>query len=114
MLEAIADNLVFLSLIGMAGVGWITEQVTRSRREKRREARDAQIARCACTHVFSAHALAEPHACTADVKREHYEKNGDRQGHEYVPCPCKRYDGPVPIESWFQPPKPLHLPRGDA
>lgn len=65
---------------------------------------------CACTHVISAHGDGDG-PCTADLKREHYQSGGDRNGWEYVPCPCKRYTGPKPIDSFFAPPQPYIRPE---
>lgn len=54
---------------------------------------------CTCRHVVNAHVVDEHGgvgACTAEIARPYYDSIGERSGHEYVTCVCRRYVGERP------------------
>jgi hypothetical protein len=48
---------------------------------------------CPCGHIISAHE-GDTGRCTEDVRRDHYTKDGSRNGFEWVRCACLHYTGP--------------------
>lgn len=56
---------------------------------------------CTCSHGYSIHDNGGP--CTAEIEQPHYWKTGVREGYEWVPCPCKSYDGPDPLPRLWTP-----------
>lgn len=58
---------------------------------------------CGCGHSLSLHDE-KSRTCVASVRRPHYDRWGDRNGHEYVNCPCRRYVGPEPFNELWIPP----------
>jgi hypothetical protein len=57
---------------------------------------------CGCTHH---HAVHDPKtgACNASVPVNRYSKSGDWTGHDYRPCACVNYSGPLPLPEYFAP-----------
>lgn len=55
--------------------------------------------RC-CEHSFGKH---DPKTgvCNAETRRNKYDSLGEDVGYEYVPCPCRSYDGPRPLEAYY-------------
>lgn len=98
-----------------AAIPWVYivwERIIDRRDYRRAETRRATSAICDCDHILTAHDGADnTGACTAQVRREHYSKGGDRSGWEYVACPCRAYHGPIPLEREFTRPQPLVLPQ---
>lgn len=69
--------------------GWLV-----GRRSRRPSAPKAGTV-CSCGHGYGSHEAGG--MCDAQVERIHYYSNGDRNGHEWVACPCLTYDGPEPL-----------------
>jgi hypothetical protein len=57
---------------------------------------------CGCGHTLSQHDP-ESNTCYAELRRETYDKRGRFSGHTWVPCTCRRYIGPRPIDEVFVP-----------
>jgi len=67
---------------------------------------------CGCEHAFAMHDLRSG-ACHAEIRRANgWTKDGISNHWEHVPCGCRHYTGPIPIELEFRPP-PI-MPRPDA
>jgi hypothetical protein len=49
--------------------------------------------RCQCTHLYTSHRAG---GCRQQYRREFYYDNGDRNGWEWMDCPCHGYLGPNP------------------
>jgi hypothetical protein len=62
----------------------------------------AQTPLCGCGHTLSQHDT-ETSTCYAELRRDNYDKRGRWAGHSWVPCTCRRYIGPRPIDEVFQP-----------
>lgn len=54
---------------------------------------------CPCTHLISAHDNNDG-PCIGQIRREYYNRYGDRNGYEYVRCTCRRYIGPALISAF--------------
>lgn len=70
---------------------------------------------CACGHALAYHDRATG-ACAERVKQESaWDSYGDAVEYEYVPCACRRYVGPLPVEDLlgYGPDLGRHL-EGDA
>jgi hypothetical protein len=65
---------------------------------------------CSCDHPPALHSP-ETGECQAEVIRDKHNKYGEWMGHEYVPCRCMRYDGPIPVEQYLG--QRLTLPHVD-
>lgn len=59
---------------------------------------------CGCGHSLSLHDDKKARTCSAEVCRPHYKSWGERSGHEWVNCPCRRYVGPEPFTELWVPP----------
>ncbi|MCV2489910.1 hypothetical protein OF117_11100 [Geodermatophilus sp. YIM 151500] len=57
---------------------------------------------CGCGHVLSQHDR-ERSTCYAELRRETYDKKGRFAGHTWVPCTCRQYVGPMPVDEVFVP-----------
>lgn len=83
------------ALILLAGtvLGWLSHAgVGRLRRP--RQLRSV----CDCTHPWGAHD--EKGTCGAEVERQMRDEYGNKAHTVWVPCPCRRYSGPIPIEAY--------------
>jgi hypothetical protein len=49
--------------------------------------------RCQCGHLFTSH---RPGHCREAIRREHYDRDGDRSGWQWRDCTCSGYLGPDP------------------
>lgn len=58
---------------------------------------------CGCGHTLSQHDT-ETHTCYAEVRRDAFDRRGRWSGHTWVPCTCRQYVGPRPIDEVFLPP----------
>ena len=58
---------------------------------------------CGCGHTLSQHDR-ETHTCYAELRRDAYDRRGRWAGHTWVPCTCRQYVGPRPIDEVFVPP----------
>lgn len=59
---------------------------------------------CTCTHGYGTHDHDQGGACTAQIKRPNqWVGTGTVSSYEWVPCPCKHYDGPAPPAQTFAP-----------
>lgn len=52
---------------------------------------------CSCHHAYAHHDL-DTKACNAQVPRDVYNSAGRRVDVTFVPCTCRHYDGPIPVE----------------
>lgn len=66
-----------------------------AKRQDRLKTIAADPRKCSCGHGYGAHAAK---GCQADYRRPHYMHSGTRNGHEWVKCPCLRFDGTPPID----------------
>jgi len=57
---------------------------------------------CGCGHPLSQHDT-ETSTCYAELRRDAYDKRGRWTGHTWVPCTCRQYVGPRPIDEVFLP-----------
>ncbi|MCW2699547.1 MAG: hypothetical protein JWQ45_1082 [Blastococcus sp.] len=57
---------------------------------------------CGCGHALSQHDR-ETSTCYAELRRDNYDKRGRWAGHVWVPCTCRQYVGPRPIDEVFAP-----------
>ena len=57
---------------------------------------------CGCGHALSQHDR-ETSTCYAELRRDAYDKRGRWAGHTWVPCSCRQYVGPRPIDEVFVP-----------
>ena len=57
---------------------------------------------CGCGHTLSQHDT-ETNTCYAELRRDSYDKRGRWAGHTWVPCTCRQYVGPRPIDEVFAP-----------
>jgi hypothetical protein len=58
---------------------------------------------CGCGHALSQHDP-ETHTCHAELRRDAFDRRGRWSGHTWVPCTCRQYVGPRPIDEVFLPP----------
>ena len=65
---------------------------------------------CGCGHTLSQHDT-ETSTCYAELRRDTFDKRGRWAGHSWVPCTCRQYIGPRPIDEVFLP--RLLPPTGD-
>lgn len=78
---------------GLLAVGYLAGLLSR-----RRRAPEPPGAVCGCTHSMALHD-AEMGKCHGEVERPKvYNKQGDYIGRQYVPCSCRQYVGPRPVE----------------
>lgn len=66
---------------------------------------------CGCGHTLSQHDP-QRHTCHAEVRRDAFDRRGRWAGNTWVPCTCRQYVGPLPIDEVFAPPllPPLDRP----
>ncbi|MEY8041898.1 hypothetical protein [Saccharopolyspora cebuensis] len=64
-------------------------------------AKEQITASCGCGHGLDQHDP-EDGTCHAELRRSRYV-DGGWDGHEYVPCTCRQYVGPRPVEELFAP-----------
>jgi hypothetical protein len=57
---------------------------------------------CGCGHALSLHDR-ETFTCYAELRRDNHDKRGRWTGHSWVPCTCRQYIGPRPIDEVFAP-----------
>ena len=57
---------------------------------------------CGCGHALSQHDR-ETSTCYAELRRDTFDKRGRWAGHTWVPCTCRQYVGPRPIDEVFAP-----------
>ena len=57
---------------------------------------------CGCGHALSQHDPATS-TCYAELRRDTFDKRGRWSGHSWVPCTCRQYVGPRPIDEVFVP-----------
>ena len=83
---------------GLLAVGFVT-----GRLQRRRPARDVPMTPvCGCGHALSQHDR-ETSTCYAELRRDTYDRRGRWSGHSWVPCTCRQYVGPRPIDEVFAP-----------
>jgi hypothetical protein len=58
---------------------------------------------CGCGHALSQHDR-ETSTCYAELRRDTFDRRGRWSGHSWVPCTCRQYVGPRPIDEVFLPP----------
>lgn len=84
------DPLTLLAGGVLAGAGYLTGQ-----RHRRAPKTPALV--CSCGDGYGIHAE-NGGACAAEIKRaSEYDTYGNTVGYEWVPCPCRAYDGPDPL-----------------
>jgi hypothetical protein len=57
---------------------------------------------CGCGHPLSQHDT-QTNTCYAELRRDTYDKRGRWAGVNWVPCTCRQYVGPRPIDEVFAP-----------
>lgn len=57
---------------------------------------------CGCGHTLSQHDR-DTSTCYAELRRDTHDKRGRFTGHSWVPCTCRQYVGPRPIDEVFAP-----------
>jgi hypothetical protein len=57
---------------------------------------------CGCGHALSQHDV-DTHTCYAELRRDTYDRKGRWAGDSWVPCTCRQYVGPRPIDEVFLP-----------
>src|SRR3954462_7065132 len=57
---------------------------------------------CGCGHALSQHDR-ETSTCYAELRRDTFDRRGRWSGHSWVPCTCRQYVGPRPIDEVFAP-----------
>jgi hypothetical protein len=57
---------------------------------------------CGCGHVLSQHDI-DNRTCYAELRRDTFDRRGRFAGHTWVPCTCRQYVGPRPIDEVFLP-----------
>ena len=74
----------------------------RGQAKERRKAGEPVKLTCTCTHGYGSHEGGN--RCRADIKRPNrwgvsdgHSGSDNEIGWEYVPCPCRSYDGPEPL-----------------
>lgn len=84
------DLVTIFATGGIFTVGYACGRLTR-----RPKPSAPDVPMCSCEHGFGSHK--EPDGCGADIKRSRWNRYGDHAGYEWVPCPCRTYDGPEPL-----------------
>lgn len=78
----------------LLAVGWLAGQAYR--RRNRTPELPSTATMCSCGHGHGTHA--EGGACKAEIKRPAtWNYYAQVTGYEWVPCPCRSYDGPEPL-----------------
>jgi hypothetical protein len=85
---------------GLLAVGFLAGRLGRARQPARPS---VMTATCTCKHPLSQHD-SRSNTCYAEIPRDAYTKRGRWAGHTWVPCPCRQYVGPRPIDEVFVPP----------
>lgn len=57
---------------------------------------------CGCGHALSQHDRSTS-TCYAELRRDTFDRRGRWSGHSWVPCTCRQYVGPRPIDEVFAP-----------
>lgn len=83
----------------LLAVGWLAGRLTGVRTVRS----DMPRATCGCDHDLSLHDP-ETKKCHAEIARQVHDDYGYWVSYEWVPCPCRQYIGPKPIEEVFAPP----------
>lgn len=78
--------------------------IVQARQQRRIALKPADPRMCSCGHGCGAHADGLG-GCNQDIKRPYYDNLGDRNGYEWVPCRCLKFDGQPPIDvlGWSPP-----------
>lgn len=102
MNEYLAENggfAILMALFGLMVVGGYLRDAYVSRQKRIVRMHQTQLERdkppaavCACGHGWFEHSEDEPNACTRGALRE-----GVDEVQVEVPCPCRRYQGPYPL-----------------
>lgn len=77
----------------LLAVGWLAGRA--HRRHNRTPELPSTATMCSCGHGHGTHVAGG--VCQAQIERSHYMKHGERNGWEWVACPCQTYDGPEPL-----------------
>lgn len=58
---------------------------------------------CGCSHGLEQH---DPDTkdCHGQIRRDVHSEDGDWIGYQWVPCTCRQYVGPKPLEELYAPP----------
>lgn len=67
---------------------------------------------CGCEHDFSFHDLRTGECHATDKNADAWTSGGSPNHWKWVPCTCRHYTGPIPVDLEFRPP-PL-MPREDT
>lgn len=90
---------------GILAAGWATGRITKPNRRTPKPVKPL----CSCTHPLSSHDP-DSNTCHDTIEQAtEWDELGDPVGYQRVPCPCRKYDGPRPIEEMFS--QPLMLPE---
>lgn len=94
--------VVLLMLFGGGAGSFVTRQLEQRRADRlRRERGPEPICGCGCHYAF--HDPATGH-CHAQHRRPNkWDTLGDPVGWKDVPCTCRRYVGPQPLDSFYAP-----------
>ncbi|MFI7547025.1 hypothetical protein [Actinoplanes sp. NPDC049599] len=87
-------SLAVGALIALAG--FVAGRVTHRRPET-----PQPQAICGCGHGLGQHDNSGER-CHAEIGRPVHNKHGEVIGQQYVPCTCRRYVGPLPIEQFLR------------
>lgn len=93
----------------LIAAGWFLGRLTR--RPRVTTAQLTSLTVCSRGHGYGSHENGA--RCAAQVDRPHYMKHGERNGREWVPCPCLSYDGPEPLPRVWTGEPPVIPPPGD-
>lgn len=85
---------------GLFATGLLTGKLTRRRTPA---ADTTPKAVCGCSHGLEQH-NPDTNECHGQMRRDKHNKFGDWIGHEWVPCTCRQYVGPRPLEELYAPP----------
>ena len=89
------DPLTLLVGATILAVGFLAGRITR-----RRSTPQTPLPTCGCGHGLDQHDP-ETKMCHAQHPRSKFDTGGDWVGYTYVPCTCRQYVGPRPLEEMF-------------
>lgn len=81
----------------LLGIGFVA-----GRWQRRPAAPPQMTPLCGCGHALSQHDR-QTSTCYAELRRDSFDKRGRWAGHTWVPCTCRQYVGPRPIDEVFVP-----------
>lgn len=82
-----------LYIISWTAIFFIGVIIGRFQRPRKKQVVPTSQTGCECSHTSSMHED-KIGKCKDSLRRPHYTSRGDRNGYEYIKCPCLHYVGP--------------------